>query len=179
MRKASDLKSAEMRIRFAREDDAERLAAAEWETSASIEGLLVSRPGEIPVEAFRHTINRLTRTGLYVVLEAADGAPLGHLLIDPGQLRAIRHVGQVTIVVHPGQTGQGYGRKLLQYAIEWAKDSATIEKLELRVRSTNRRAIALYESLGFVREGILRRRVKLSDGYVDDWCMAMFVDESA
>ena len=163
-----------LQIRIAREDDATALAQAEWETATANEGLLVALPGEIPVTAYRHAINRLAQTGLYVVIESGEQL-LGHLMIDPGALQALRHVGQVTIVVHPGQTGKGYGRRLMQHAIDWARKSDRFEKLELRVRATNARAIALYESVGFEREGVLRNRIKLSSGYVDDVCMALFV----
>ena len=163
-------------IRPAREDDAERLAQAEYETSAGQEGLLVARPYEIPVEAFRRKITSLRSDGLYVVMES-DGLPVGHLLLEPLDLSSTSHVFQLTIVVHPGQTGQGHGKALIRYAIEWARRSDRVEKIELRVRSTNPTAIALYESFGFVREGELKKRVKLIQGYADDICMALFVDE--
>jgi RimJ/RimL family protein N-acetyltransferase len=43
------------------------------------------------------------------------------------------------------------------------------------VRSTNARAIALYEKLGFVEEGRFRLRLRLDDGtFVDDIGMAWF-----
>ena len=85
-------------------------------------------------------------------------------------------MAQLTIVVHPGHTGQGYGRRLMEHAISWARQSPTIEKIELRVRSTNPRARRLYESLGFEVEGILTKRIKLSERYADDICMGLFVD---
>jgi ribosomal protein S18 acetylase RimI-like enzyme len=66
----------------------------------------------------------------------------------------------------------------MQHAIDWARQSDEIEKIELRVRSTNSTAIGLYESLGFVREGELARRIKLRSGYANDICMALFVDSS-
>ena len=168
-----------MLIRRARESDAEKLAQAEYETAAGQEGLLVARPAEIPEEAFRSTIRDLPASGLYVVLEGDDGEVLGHLLLEPLRLAATRHVAELTVVVHPGHTGKGYGRKLMEHAIEWARRSEVVEKIELRVRSTNPGARALYESLGFVREGELKRRVRLEQGYADDICMALFVDGSA
>lgn len=64
----------------------------------------------------------------------------------------------------------------MEHAIAWARRSPTIEKIELRVRSTNPRAIALYRSLGFSVEGTLKKRIKLRHGYADDLCMALFVD---
>ncbi len=163
-----------MLIRPARIEDAERLAQAEYDTAAAQEGLLAAKPGEIPVSAFRATIQKLSTQGLYIVIEF-DGLPVGHLLLEPLSLSSTSHVSQLTIVVHPGHTRKGYGRALMEYAIRWARESGVVEKIELRVRSTNPGAIALYESLGFVREGELRNRIKLKNGYAHDICMALFV----
>jgi RimJ/RimL family protein N-acetyltransferase len=167
-----------MLIRPARVEDAELLAQAEYDTAGELEGLLAAKAGEIPIAVFRRTIERLGENGLYIVLEV-EGRPVGHLLLEPLPLSSIRHVAQLTIVVHPGHRGKGYGRALLRYAINWARKSGQIEKIELRVRSTNPRAIALYESLGFVHEGRLQDRVKLQQGYADDLCMALFVRGAA
>jgi RimJ/RimL family protein N-acetyltransferase len=166
-----------MHIRPASVEDAELLAQAEYDTAAEQEGRLVAKPYEIPASAFRDTIEKLPAGGLYIVLEL-DGEPVGHLLLEPLPLASTRHVVQLTIVVHPGNTGKGYGRVLMEYAINWARACELVEKIELRVRSTNGRAIALYEALGFVREGQLRRRIKLQQGYADDICMALFVDDA-
>jgi ribosomal protein S18 acetylase RimI-like enzyme len=165
-------------IRPARPEDAETLARAEYETAAAREGLLASRPGEIPVEAFRDQIRDLAGRGLYVVLEE-EGEVVGHLYLVPLGLEATRHVVDLKVVVHPGHTGRGHGRALMEHAIAWARKQPEVEKIELHVRSTNPAAIALYESLGFVHEGRKVRRIKLYDGYADDLCMGLFVDGSA
>lgn len=167
-----------MRIRPAVPADAETLAAAEYQTAAAQEGLLAARPNEIPIEAFRSKIRNLESHGLYVVLES-HGDPVGHLVLEPLGLEATNHVVQLTLVVHPGHTGRGYGRMLMNHAIEWARQSPAVEKIELRVRSSNPRAIALYRSLGFEIEGTLVRRIKLSHGYADDVCMALFTRQTA
>lgn len=163
-----------MKIRPARTADAVHLAQAEYDTAAEQEGLLVAQPFEIPVEAFRAKILELSTVGLYVVLEDDEGCPRGHLFLERLGLEATRHVSRVTIVVHPGHTGKGYGRQLMEHAIAWARRAA-IEKIELQVRSTNPRAIGLYESLGFVREGELKNRVKLKAGYAHDICMGLLL----
>ncbi len=58
----------------------------------------------------------------------------------------------------------------------WARSSPGVEKVELQVRSSNERAIALYRSLGFVEEGRKTRRLKIGpNAYLDDIYMALRV----
>ena len=66
--------AGDTRIRPARPEDAEVLAEAEHATAAAQEGLLASRPGEIPVSAFRDKIVALAADGLYVVMESEGAA---------------------------------------------------------------------------------------------------------
>jgi len=68
--------------------------------------------------------------------------------------------------VLPAVRGRGVGRRLAEAAIAAAKAQGA-ERIELEVFASNTRAIALYERLGFVREGVKRNARKL-DGEYDD-----------
>jgi RimJ/RimL family protein N-acetyltransferase len=165
-------------IRTALKTDAAILWDAERRTAIT-PGLLASRPGEIPVERFEEKIETLVTGGRYVVAEI-DGTTVGHAFLEPlGSLAATSHVFVLTIVVHPGMLGRGIGSALLGHLLEWAAQDARVMKVELRVRSTNTRAIALYKKLGFVEEGRFRRRLRLEDGtFIDDLTMAWFPGSS-
>jgi RimJ/RimL family protein N-acetyltransferase len=57
--------------------------------------------------------------------------------------------------------------------LAWARREPRVEKIELRVRATNERAIHLYRTMGFVEEGRLARVLKIdADTYIDDLMMA-------
>jgi putative acetyltransferase len=161
-------------IRSAVSTDAQSLWDAERQT-AMTPGLLAARPGEIPFDAFKAKIETLAGRGRYVVAEL-DGAPVGHASLEPiGTLAAISHVFQLTIVVHPGHLGRGIGTTLLEDLLDWARRDIRVKKVELRVRATNQRAIALYRRFRFLEEGRFRNRVALPDGtFVDDIAMAWF-----
>jgi RimJ/RimL family protein N-acetyltransferase len=160
-------------IRPAEPSDAGAIARGEWAT-AETPGLLVGRPGEIPLEVFRAKIIELASSGCYRVAER-DGTVVGHAMLDPMRLAANRHVFHLTIVVHPGHTGASIGTALMNDVLGWARGHAPLEKIELLVRATNARAIALYRRFGFVEEGTLRRRVRTADGeFIDDITMAWF-----
>lgn len=163
-------------IRKARQEDALELAAAE-RAIASVPGLLASRPDEIDDDAVRKTIFELNERGRgnYLVAEQA-GAVIGHAFLEPLLLAVTSHVVRLTIAVHDGHQGQGVGRALMEELLRWARSTPQVEKVELQVRSSNERAIALYRSLGFVEEGRKTKRLKIgTNEYLDDVYMALWV----
>ena len=98
---------------------------------------------------------------------AVDGERVvGWADIFPGWAHAVRHCGTLGMGVHPGYRGQGLGTRLLRACIDkaWRKG---ITRIELEARSDNRRAIALYEKVGFEREA-LKSRALCFDGVYHD-----------
>lgn len=165
-----------MRIRRARPEDARFVAQGESLVAAT-PGLLNALPGEIPDRAFADKIAALEdcANGLYLVAEQGDEI-VGHLLLDPMPLAANSHICTLTVVVYPKWQGRGFGRQLLVHALQWARTTLKVEKIELMVRATNERAVHLYQSLGFLEEGRIRKRVKtISDVYHDDIAMGLFM----
>jgi ribosomal protein S18 acetylase RimI-like enzyme len=166
-----------MLVRRATPEDAAALWQAEVET-ARTPGKLVSRPDELVLQAFVTKLGKLSPAGSYVVAEDR-GAIVGHAMVDRMPLAALRHVTRLTVVVHPGHTGRGFGTALVQYLQRWAAAEPDVEKIELLVRSTNIDAVRLYRRLGFVEEGRFKNRVRLPDGQlVDDVAMAWFAKTS-
>lgn len=177
MRPASAGRDRPVKIRIAEPRDASAIAEAEWATAAT-PGMLVGRPGEIPLSAFGSKIVDLSGMGCYLVAEE-DGVVVGHAFLDPMRMTGNAHVFQLNIVVHPGRIGQGVGRALMSELMAWARGRTDLEKIELLVREVNTRAIALYRDLGFVEEGRLRRRVRTADGeFLDDVAMAWIPDSA-
>jgi putative acetyltransferase len=78
--------------------------------------------------------------------------------------------------VQPGWRSRGVGNALLGSLVAWATSVKEIEKIILRVRADNPRAIALYKKHGFVQCGLSKDVLKLDDGvYVDEVTMERFV----
>ena len=168
--------SYKLTIRDARVEDAPVVAAAE-RVIARVPGLLASRPHELKDDAFRDKISNLvtSESGKYVVIEI-DGTIAGHALLDPLKLEVTAHVVDLTIVIHDGHQGKGLGKALLSHLLQLARSNPKIEKVMLHVRSSNASAISLYESMGFVVEGVRRKQIKLGPGsYLDNIAMALWV----
>ena len=73
--------------------------------------------------------------------------------------------------------GRGVGRALLEDLIAWCRARGVVKKINLGVVPSNESAIALYRSLGFVEEGLCRRRFKIDGAYVDDLQMGLWLGE--
>jgi len=69
------------------------------------------------------------------------------------------HVGDIRVLVSPDMRGQGLGQILAQEALATAT-AMGLEKLTVRMTIDQQAAIAVFESLGFRGEALLRDHVK-------------------
>lgn len=81
------------------------------------------------------------------------------------------HIGTLGIGLLPEVRGRGLGKALLDVAIN-AAERLGFRRIELTAFSDNQRAIALYETRGFVREGVMRAAARFGDEYRDIVMMA-------
>ncbi len=102
-----------------------------------------------------------------VVACDADGTVLGTAALVRDPLGWSAHVGEVRLLVDPTRRGAGLGRDLLEaiFAIAHAHGLA---KLSARMTPDQAGAIALFESLGFRAEALLKDQVRGRDGRSHD-----------
>ncbi len=92
--------------------------------------------------------------------------------------KRFRHRAALGIVVRKDFWGRGIGRIMMQECIDWCR-SQNVEQLELEVVTKNKRAVAMYESLGFQIQGTTKNAMKYDDGsYADEYAMILFIDEN-
>ena len=75
--------------------------------------------------------------------------------------------------------GLGIGSLMLDTLIEWARETGIIRKINLRVRTDNRRAVRLYEGRGFVGEGKVSKEILLGGQYFDHYWMDLELEPKA
>ena len=77
------------------------------------------------------------------------------------------------LAIDPSFSGKGYGLQMMKEIIELGK-TMDIVRIELSVATFNNKAIALYEKIGFVKEGVLRKFTHLkSEGrFIDEVMMS-------
>jgi RimJ/RimL family protein N-acetyltransferase len=106
---------------------------------------------------------RLAEGRLMFALEdhEAEGGPalVGHIDLHTTRIEGVWAFGMWVL---PGLRGKGGGRMLLEAAID--ARPADVHKIELEVWPHNEAAIALYERLGFEREGLRRDHYRRRDG---------------
>ncbi len=112
-------------------------------------------------------INEIERGAITSVLGLKEGRVVGcgTLVRDPHSWSP--HVGELRMVVSTDVRGQGVGRALSQETFLLAL-GAGLEKLSVQMTVDQRAAIALFESLGFKAEALLRDHVRDLDGKKHD-----------
>lgn len=101
---------------------------------------------------------------------------IGLIRLNNYDLRKSSHIGILTIYINKKWRGKGIGKSLMNELIEWASENPVIEKIVLRVFSTNTNAIKLYRKAGFRQEGRFRKDLKIMGKYADSISMYKFVN---
>lgn len=86
-----------------------------------------------------------------------------------------QHVGVLGMAVAASARGQGVGRRLIEAALAEAL-ARGLTRVELTVHVDNAVAQALYRSVGFETEGLLKRGWCLDGRYHDVWLMARLTE---
>ncbi|AUC95865.1 GNAT family N-acetyltransferase [Bradyrhizobium sp. SK17] len=112
-------------------------------------------------------VNEIERGDITSLLAIKDGKVVGcgTLVRDPHSWSP--HVGEIRMVVSLDVRGQGVGRALSQETFAIAL-GAGLEKFSVQMTVDQRAAIALFESLGFKAEALLRDHVRDVEGKTHD-----------
>lgn len=91
-------------------------------------------------------------------------------------LKKMGHVVDTSIGILASYRDKKLGQILMSEMIQMAKTNPAIEKIELRVLSSNDRAIALYKKLNFTEAGRLKNEFKFGpNDYRDDVLMELMI----
>jgi len=175
--------TGEIIIRTATAEDADDIHALTLALIDDGRGMVLSRQ-DVKAEEDRKVklASSLTRDfdgrmGRYLVAEQ-HGRVVGTGEVERIRLVRLMHNVRLSLGVHPAAQGQGIGRRLMKGLLTWARDvRPRVRRVELGVLANNERAIALYESLGFVREGYQQGFLWGADGsFVDNLQMVLRLD---
>lgn len=136
---------------------------------AAVPDGLARTPDEVTADYIDGFMMRAAANGVELIWEE-DGRVLGEIHASCPGIAALKHLlTDLTIAVDPGAQGKGVGRALFRALLDHVLTAMPhISRVELFARCSNGRARALYLSLGFKDEGLLKRRVNNSRGEPED-----------
>lgn len=100
---------------------------------------------------------------------------VGHVDLKGDGLKTGRHRCELGIGIEREHRGKGLGRRLMETAVEFARDAGTLTWVDLRVFAHNAAARALYLDMGFSEVGTLVDRFRIEGQTVDDVIMTLKV----
>ena len=112
-----------------------------------------------------------------MIVALIDGRYIGNCsLMSAGPNTRFRHRCEIGIALYKDYCGCGIGKAMMETVLRVAAESG-YEQAELEVMDDNKRAISLYEKLGFVKYGTLPHNMKYSDGTYADaiWMMKKLI----
>jgi ribosomal protein S18 acetylase RimI-like enzyme len=108
-----------------------------------------------------------------VHLVALDGGRVvAWAQIERGDGTSVAHRGDLGMGVLPSHRGCGLGKRMLNECVA-AAHARGIDRVELEVRTDNRRALELYRDSGFAVESIVKKAMKIDASYHDAFRMSL------
>ncbi|MGK6312489.1 N-acetyltransferase family protein [Neorhizobium sp. DT-125] len=125
-----------------------------------------------PLESLREFVLGMIEGRHPQFVAVIDGEVVGWCDIRREGRPSHAHRGSLGMGIVPAHRDKGLGRRLITATLDAAR-TLGLHRVELDVHADNPRAIALYEKVGFVREGVARDAVKIDDRYIDAIQMAV------
>jgi len=113
-------------------------------TEADIQPVMAIEKTAYPFPWTEGNFRDCLKSNYYACVLEEGGSMCGYALMSMAAGEA--HV--LNICIHPEQQGKGLGRALM-HSLEQTARANKVEMLLLEVRASNKRAINLYESMGF------------------------------
>jgi RimJ/RimL family protein N-acetyltransferase len=116
-------------------------------------------------------------TFVYSVIHKDTGNVIGHISL--GQLDKKNKSARVekVLVGDENLRGQGIGQLIMKEILKVAFDEFKLHRVSLGVFDFNLSAIACYEKVGFIKEGLHRDSRKIGDEYWSLWEMSILENE--
>ena len=125
-----------------------------------------------PLPETREFILGMIRKANPQFVALADGEVVGWCDISRHFFPSHAHRGNLGMGIIPEYRGRGLGRRLIETTLKRARETG-FSRVELDVHTDNARAIALYEKVGFVKEGVVRDAACIDGRYLDAISMAV------
>nr|WP_321497626.1 GNAT family N-acetyltransferase [uncultured Methanolobus sp.] len=134
---------------------------------ATISGGIIREPHEVTEEYIDKFLTNSLKDGIILVVDDIENDRIiADLHTYRSSLSVFSHVFEhLTIAVHPSFQKQGIGRMLFTKMLDKVRaEYPDVLRVELITMESNRSARSLYQSLGFVEEGRMEKKIRRKDG---------------
>jgi diamine N-acetyltransferase len=157
-----------VRIRAIEPDDLKVIA--EWRNTTEVmEYFYEKEPLSLEMQRrwFEGYLSRLDKEKCYLIETLSDDKPIGTIsLYDIDWRNRHCEFGRFFLCAD-GMRGKGYGREALELTLGLGFNHLNMAKIYCTTYLDNHRALSLYESVGFKRDGVLRQHIFRDGEYVD------------
>ena len=124
-----------------------------------------------PFDENYHRANLTCADKLDIIVEEIDsGERVGYFMLRKFDSPCVEFTHVII-----DKKGVGYGREAMKLLLKWTFTIKNFHRIWIDCKTYNARALHLYESLGFVREGILREII-FNDGIWEDLVVLGMID---
>lgn len=167
--------SLDLSIRIATLDDADELRRFAIKLFGEDLPGIFRRPVPSLEDEIGFIRSRIEPDNSTMLLAILDESVVGLLDLLGGELEQEAHVGTFGLSVDREHRGQGIGSALIEALLAWAPEHG-VTRIQAWAWMSNPRALALYERMGFEREGLCRRAVMVDGEPVDVVLIARLLD---
>jgi RimJ/RimL family protein N-acetyltransferase len=132
----------------------------------------VTREGEI--EWLAGALSRMERGEKIYVVAEVDGKVIGNSEIGRRLSGYDRHVGSIGIAIKKGFRDVGLGTEMMNALIKQGREMG-LKVLTLTAFANNKRAIHVYEKLGFQETGQIPKKFFKRGKYIDELIMTLIL----
>jgi L-amino acid N-acyltransferase YncA len=144
--------------------DADHDAVLAFARSLPSHDLLFLRRDITRPEVIDRWLDDIRRGRIATLLAEREGVLVGYATVDRGDVSWSPHVAELRVLIAPSMRRRGLGRALTKEAFQIALDLG-VEKMVAQMTTDQEGAIAVFESLGFRTEALLRDHVKDREGH--------------
>jgi ribosomal-protein-alanine N-acetyltransferase len=113
---------------------------------------------------------------MFAICDVSNDAHIGNIKLD--QFDWVSRTCELGLLIgNKAYWGKGIGYEVCKLTLSYAFTDLNIRKVSLAVYENNPAAIRLYEKLGFVAEGQLRKHIFEGGQYFDKFYMGIFQEE--
>ncbi len=131
------------------------------------------------LDTLRHYVNKQNnspRTHFFAICDNQTNKHIGNIKLNaPIQNSEIADLG--ILIGDKSYWGKGIGREACKLAIEFGFTELNLKKIYLAVYENNPNAKRLYESLGFILEGVQQKHISKSGKFLDKYLYGVFKEE--